>query len=603
LFSRLNITTKGLILVLVPVVLEVIFISKLTSMISETYVSLARMERSIGALSELTSKRSQLLEALCTAVDPDEKNISKRLMAIARAQAIALPDPNFVREYPEMAEYRQSLDDFNTHLNIIVGKFKQQVPFNSASGRWGSGIPPADLIPLLIEARSINDNGMRIEKELGSLQPNELARFRSEFGSWLIIGLLSSYLICAWISRAFYQDTVSRLQNISQNARLISYGQPLQPVQGGTDEIAQLDALLVNAGNELKEARRREFAILDNATDVLCSVDRNLKIKDIGKAATRNWGYQLDELEGRSILSILSGDSVDSTVRAFDEIAEESKEGQIENSVICKDGAARRFQWTLNWQPDDRLFYCVGHDVSQIRAMEKLKQDFLAMVSHDLRTPLNSVSIGLGMLVDERLGALPEAAKVQLGRSRSSMERLSHLLNDLLEIEKFGSGKIVLNKELSSTFEICEFAIEQLETLAVKSKVTLVAPKSDQAIFVDPKRITQVLVNLLSNAIKYSPSGSSVVFDVRNVEGHVEIGISDSGPGIAPEQRDWIFDRFRQAGAAEKAVMKSTGLGLSIAQMIVKEHGGSIGVESKVGKGSRFWIRLPSEEDGEDDLL
>lgn len=600
MFSRLNITTKGLILVLVPVVLEVIFVSKLTSMISATYETLARMERSVGALSDLTSKRSQLLEAFCIAVDVQEKNIQKRLKAVERVRSEALPDENFVRDYPELAEYREALDDFNKHVNALVGKFKKQVHINALNGLWVSGIAPEELLPLLIEARDINDNAMRVEKEMGSLQPNELARFRSEFATWLIVGLFSSYLICLWISRAFYQDTVRRLQHISQNARLIAYGQPLQPVQSGTDEIAQLDALLFKAGNELKEARRREFAILDNATDVLCSADRNLKLNEIGKSATRNWGYMLDELEGRSILSILSSDSVDSTVQAFNAIADENKDGQIENSVICKDGTIRRFLWTINWQSDDRLFYCVAHDVSQVRAMEKLKQDFLAMVSHDLRTPLNSVSIGLGLLVDERLGALPDAVKTQLSRSRSSMERLSHLLQDLLEIEKFGSGKILLDKEFASTFEICEFAKEQLDTLAMKSHVSIVGPKGDHAIFVDPKRITQVLVNLLSNAIKYSPSGGKVIFDVHKGEGFVEIGIRDSGPGIAPEHRDWIFDRFRQADAAEKVVMKSTGLGLSIAQMIVKEHGGSIGVESEVGAGSRFWIRLPSENDEED---
>ena len=601
MFSRLNITTKGLILVLVPVVLEVIFVSKLTSMISATYETLARMERSVSALSDLTTKRSQLLEAFCIAVDVHEKDILKRLKAVQRVQTVSLPDENLVRDYPEMAEYREALDNFNKHLTVIVEKFRKQVHLNALNGLWVSGIAPQELLPLLMEAREINDNAMRIEKELGGLQPHELARFRSEFGTWLIGGLLSSYLICLWISRAFYTDTVRRLRHILQNARLISYGQPLRPVQSGTDEIAQLDALLVKAGNELKEARQREFAILDNATDVLCSADRNMKLKEIGKSATRNWGYILDELEGRSILSILSADSVDSTVKAFDKIADENKGGQFENSVICKDGTVRRFLWTLNWQPDDRLFYCVAHDVSQVRAMEKLKQDFLAMVSHDLRTPLNSVSIGLGLLVDERLGELPEAAKAQLGSSRSSMERLSHLLQDLLEIEKYGSGKIVLDKEFTSIFEICEFAKEQLETLARKSDVSFVGPKNDQAIYVDPKRITQVLVNLLSNAIKYSPSGGKVIFDVRKGERFVEIGISDSGPGIAPEHRDWIFDRFRQSGAAEKIAMKSTGLGLSIAQMIVKEHGGTIGVESEVGVGSRFWIRLPSEDDSEED--
>jgi signal transduction histidine kinase len=107
-------------------------------------------------------------------------------------------------------------------------------------------------------------------------------------------------------------------------------------------------------------------------------------------------------------------------------------------------------------------------------------------------------------------------------------------------------------------------------------------------------------MNLISNAIKFSPKDSVIVFDVKTVDDFVEIGISDTGPGIAPEQQTFIFNRFQQAGIAPGKAVKSTGLGLAIVDAIIKEHGGSTGVESVVGKGSRFWVRVPRMIDDEE---
>ncbi|MCC6979254.1 MAG: hypothetical protein IT343_13100, partial [Candidatus Melainabacteria bacterium] len=122
------------------------------------------------------------------------------------------------------------------------------------------------------------------------------------------------------------------------------------------------------------------------------------------------------------------------------------------------------------------------------------------------------------------------------------------------------------------------------------------------AVLVDVKRITQVLINILSNAIKFSAENSSVVMDIKEVGDFAEIGVKDSGPGIALEHQAKIFNRFEQAGIAAKSSMKSTGLGLAIAQVIVIEHGGDIGVESEPGKGCRFWIRVPKLIDLSEDI-
>jgi PAS domain S-box-containing protein len=601
LFSRLNITTKGLILVLVPVIIEIFLASYLAFMLSETYTKLVRVQRSINSMATLTDERNELISAICVALDVTEPDLNKRINALNQVEIQTTPALlDEEHKFPELEEFRENLESFHSHTKGIISKFRNELQIRRRVDTVRTSVTDSELLPVFLEMKGLSDMTFFVEKQIGSLQPHEMERFQTQFYYWLVTGLVSSCAICIWISRAFSIDIVRRLNNITENARLISYGQPLNPVQPGSDEIADLDRVVYTTGQELQEARKRELAILDNATDVLCSVDAQLRLREVGKAATRNWGYELDELEGRALLALLTDETVDSTREGFAAIASESTEGEIENVIKCRDGSRKTFSWKVNWNASDHLYYCVAHDVSQLRALEKLKQDFLAMVSHDLRTPLNSVSIGLSMLADNRLGELPAPVQSQLVRSRNSMERLSHLVHDLLELEKLGSGKISLHPEVASAAEICGYAKEPLETLAQSAGVKLVGPTGDAAVMADVKRLTQVLINLLSNAIKFSPENSSIVLDVKAVGDFVEIGVSDSGPGIAPEHQKAIFNRFHQAGNAEQKTMKSTGLGLAIVQVIINEHGGSVGVDSVPGKGSRFWIQVPRLIDEEE---
>lgn len=601
MFSRLNITAKGLILVIVPVILEVIFASYLGYMLSDTFVKLVRMQRSAAALSVLTEERHELMKALFVAMDATEPDINKRMNALNNLDIQMMPALlQADRSFPELNEFADQLESLHTHIKALIEKYKKQLSDPKMAHSYGMNLSESELMPVFLEARGISDSAFEVEKQLGMLQPHEMKRFEANFQTWLVLVLLTSYGICFAISRAFTKDIARRLGGIANNTKLISIQKPLSPVQSGNDEIAELDAAVHNAGQELEEARKRELAILDNASDVLCSADNNLKLLDIGKAATRHWGYDLDELMGRSLLSILSDDCLEATRNKFDAIAKDTFEGQIENRIRCKNGSEKNFLWTIKWRTQDKLFYCVARDVTQLRAMEKLKQEFLAMVSHDLRTPLNSVSIGLSMLAENRLGELPESVQAQLTKSRKSMNRLSHLVHDLLELEKAGSGKMVLDLEVSSAAEICGYAKEQLEPLASNAQVKVSGPSGDAAVLVDVKRLTQALVNLISNAIKFSPPNSSISLAVCTIGNFAEISVSDSGPGIQTELQQQIFDRFQQAEIARSKSLRSTGLGLAIVQMIIKEHGGEVGVESEVGKGSRFWVRVPKLADEEE---
>jgi signal transduction histidine kinase len=253
----------------------------------------------------------------------------------------------------------------------------------------------------------------------------------------------------------------------------------------------------------------------------------------------------------------------------------------------------KNFSWSVNWSPDKKTYFCVAHDVTERRALEKLKQQFLAIVSQDLRIPVTATSNSISVLLKGERGELSEGVLKILERTQTSIVRLTELVNDLLELDKLEAGKLVLNRAPTSAARVCNAAKEALEAMANSSSVHVVGPVGDSTISGDELRLVQAVINLLSNAIKFSPKNSEVKILIVENERSVELQVVDEGPGIPQEDANLIFEKFRQSATAKQSKMKSTGLGLAIVKAIAEAHGGNVGVESEVGKGSTFSIRLP----------
>jgi signal transduction histidine kinase len=173
-------------------------------------------------------------------------------------------------------------------------------------------------------------------------------------------------------------------------------------------------------------------------------------------------------------------------------------------------------------------------------------------------------------------------------------------MNDFLAIEAPGMTRIEILPRRCSLTETVRLAINAVAELAEKSNISLVGPGEQVEAYADPDRVVQVLVNLLSNAIKFSPPNSSVVVSICEVDGQIEVRVSDIGRGVPVDQREAIFERFQQVTASDAIEKGGTGLGLPICREIIELHGGRIGVESEAGKGSTFWFRLPARSQGEE---
>ena len=242
-----------------------------------------------------------------------------------------------------------------------------------------------------------------------------------------------------------------------------------------------------------------------------------------------------------------------------------------------------------------RLFREIEDKSRQIEAANRHKSEFLANMSHELRTPLNAI-IGFSEVLGERMfGELNEKQAEYTDDILSSGRHLLSLINEILDLSKVEAGRMEL--ELA-TFDL-PLAIDNARTF-VRERATKHGINLDVTVderlgdFVgDERKIKQILLNLLSNAVKFTPEGGRIGIKARQADGSVEISVSDTGIGIAPEDQAKIFEEFRQVGADYAHKVEGTGLGLTLAKKFVELHGGKIWVESEVGKGSTFSFSLP----------
>ena len=241
-------------------------------------------------------------------------------------------------------------------------------------------------------------------------------------------------------------------------------------------------------------------------------------------------------------------------------------------------------------------FIMTARDVTQERQISRLKDELVSTVSHELRTPLTAISGALGLMAGGAAGDLPDRAKQLVAIGSKNAERLIHLVNDLLDMDKLQSGKLVFHFDERELGLLLTESVEQIEPYAERFGVKLALERPSEAVVakVDSNRLCQVMTNLLSNACKFSPSGGTVRILLQRVGDSAQISVADEGPGISPEFRARLFKRFEQEEGAHQQGHAGTGLGLAISKAIVEAHGGSIALDPAAEKGATFRVELPA---------
>lgn len=272
-----------------------------------------------------------------------------------------------------------------------------------------------------------------------------------------------------------------------------------------------------------------------------------------------------------------------------------------EEQVPHKDGRVIWMRYELhpwyNAQGNTGGFVMFSEDITERKHVEEMKTEFISTVNHELRTPLTSIQGSLGLLKAMCSDSMDEKSQRLLKLSYDNCERLTHLVNDILDIEKIAAGKMKFELVPVEMTQLIDTIVEQNQSYADKYGVTyeLVCGLRQVWCRVDPNRFTQALANLLSNAAKFSPKGESVVVTLSEAgKQTVKISVADKGPGIPKSFQDKVFHKFAQADGSTTRTKGGTGLGLNITKSIINAFSGDVFYDTKEGQGTTFYFLLPT---------
>jgi two-component system sensor histidine kinase VicK len=366
----------------------------------------------------------------------------------------------------------------------------------------------------------------------------------------------------------------------------------------------------VRAEEKLRTLIHQSNSILESVGDGIYGIDLDGNVTVINPAASQMLGYKPNELLGKNLHQAVHHTRADGSPYPEDECAISQAVRNLSTVRVAseifwrKDSTSFPVEYVARPQIDSsssgRNEKAIGavvafRDTTERRALDRMKDEFISTVSHELRTPLTSLRAALGLVSGGALDKRPEKKAEMLSIAVANTDRLIRLVNDILDIERIGSGNADLHSVMCSAGALLERAVKLQQAAADKASLRFVIEPNAVEVYADPDRILQALTNLISNAIKFSPANGTIFLSARYLDDHeARFDICDEGRGIPADKLESIFERFQQVDASDSRAMGGTGLGLAICRSIVAQHGGRIWVTSELGHGATFHFTLPT---------
>jgi len=345
-------------------------------------------------------------------------------------------------------------------------------------------------------------------------------------------------------------------------------------------------------------------SIVEHSDDAIIGHNLEGEIISWNSGAEYLFGYKSQEVLGRNISFLVP----DENKCVFEDALKKHLNGEYvdknEIAINTSNNIIRDVMITTSAIRDDNNIITgassIFRDITEMKKMDRLKNEFISNVSHELRTPLTSLRGSLGLITNGIFGSIDDEVKEMLDIACNNTDRLVRLINDLLDLQKIKSGKSKIVLENVNISDIVKTSISEMDGLAKEKKIELECNVVDEVIKADSDRILQVFDNLLSNAIKFSPDNETIAIDVCRQDDMIISSISDNGIGIPDEFKDKLFNNFQQVDGSSTRNKGGTGLGLSISKAIVTGHGGEIWFESELGKGTTVYFTLKCNNDSQD---
>ena len=364
------------------------------------------------------------------------------------------------------------------------------------------------------------------------------------------------------------------------------------------------DITAARRAEEMQQASEKRFrAMIENSADAIALVDMQGAVVYASPSTERMLGYAPEELLGRLLFEFIHPDDLTRVVTVFAGIlGEPGRSLTVEYRLRHKDGSWRWMEGSgTNLLHDPAVGAIVGnhrditerHLVEEEREqLERRKDDFISMASHELKTPVTSIKAFTQVLKRQFEKEQRQEPVQYLARMDVQIDKLTKLISDLLDISKISAGQLEFTEERFDFDQFLREIVEDVQDTSTKHRIS-VSGSAKREIVADKDRLGQVFINLLTNAIKYSPNADKVIVEVSAGQDEVTVSVRDFGLGISREHQAHIFERFYRVNDSKDRTFPGLGIGLYISSEIVRRHGGRLWVESVEGQGATFYVALP----------
>jgi PAS domain S-box-containing protein len=341
------------------------------------------------------------------------------------------------------------------------------------------------------------------------------------------------------------------------------------------------------------ELRVKDFAVTSAAIGIAIA-DLNGYVTYLNLACLSMWNYEEEEVLGKHA-TFFFADKNKASVGLKAVLDEGAWQGELKGRR--SDGSMFDVQVLANLvtDTDGKPFCSMASfvDITEHRKLDQLKDDFIGLVSHELRSPMTVIMGAINTVLSEGDYLSEEETRQLLKDAALESETLSHLLGNLLELSRVQAERLVLHAEAIDVKKVIQDAIEGVERQSSAHQFVVSTPQKLPPVYSDPLRLERILYNLLENAVKYSPQGGEIKVTVKPDKEQLVIGVSDRGVGISPADQARLFAPFQRLEESRPGGVRGVGLGLLVCQRLVEAHGGRIWVESEPGRGSTFFFTLP----------
>lgn len=560
--------------------------------------------KSINAATKMTEAIERQDSAVLIYINVDAKR-GKELFATSNEEFLKWYniDENNITEQGE----RELIAAIQASYSSYVKSFLDLQEIYSMQGEKPANIFYNEkILPDFINTKS-NLNELSMINEKAMFRSKDAATEHSRNSMYMVLSISIFAIILGFaVSRFFTNRFLAPITQLTQTMKLVKAGDLNQEAKTDTrDEIGELSIEFNNMTRRLQQyeqstmgqllsEKNKSLAIVKSISDPLIVLDTEYRIVLLNDAFEGIFNVNEKDFVNKHFLEgIRNGEIFDFISGAF----KSGDETRQKIFMIKSNNEDLYFNVILTAVKDDNAnlsgLIALFQNITQLKQLEKIRTDFIATISHEFKTPLTSIMMGTDILADEGMGLLNEEQKQFIQAIREDSERLTKLVNDLLELTRIESGRAVFKFQEYAVCDIIECSIKPFYQLAEQQDKQLYFNCEDKMpqVSADFEKITWVLNNLISNALKYTNAGDEIIVSAIEKEDRVFVTVKDTGRGIPEEYIGQIFEKFVQVKDADFEV-RGTGLGLAVVREIIQAHSGEIWCESRLDVGSSFTFTL-----------